>query len=303
MILQKLRLIPYKIPFLSSQVREGILLELTTSSGKKSLGDIAPLPGWSQETLLEARLQIQEKTSDILSHTWDEKLELLSHLNLLPSCSFALESALLSLLDPLPESSLPSSALLMGTYEEILLQAEKREQEGFKAAKLKVSNHSFLKAASLMDKLHKRFRLRIDVNRAWGVEESLHFFSEFPLDLFDYVEEPFKDPKRLAEFLHPLAVDESFPKDLCLRNLETLPTLKAIVYKPTVQGALLQRKDLLSWLKGKNVELVLSSCFESPIGLQALLTYANRLKLSSPLGLGTLHHMDLSSFQEQISLF
>lgn len=141
----------------------------------------------------------------------------------------------------------------MGSPQEILHQAALREQEGFISAKLKVSNHSFQEAANLIYQLKDRFRLRIDVNRAWKTDCSLKFFAQFPLDTFDYVEEPFKNPADLALFPHPLAIDESFPSDLSLKQLESLPTLKALIYKPTIQGGISGCLPVHKWAKQKGV--------------------------------------------------
>lgn len=291
MKIKSLTITPYTIPFLKERVRKGLWLELTSVEGLKATGEIAPLPGWSKETVEEAFFQIESIQKKIIETSWEQDLKELEQWDLYTSVSFGLESALLTLLSPLELSTLSYAALFMGSYEEILDQAKAREDEGFTSAKLKVSGHSFLKAASLIEKLQNRFHLRIDVNRAWETKESLSFFADFSLNAFDYVEEPFKNPKELDQFLHPLAVDESFPQDLSIHELEKLGTLKALIYKPTLQGALIKQQPLLSWLNSKKINLVLSSSFESPLGLKQIALYAQRLELTSPIGIGTYHHM------------
>ncbi len=118
-----------------------------------------------------------------------------------------------------------------------------------------------------------------------------NFFSQFAVDAFDYVEEPFQNPNDLALFSHPLAVDESFPQDLSLRQLEVLPTLKALIYKPTIQGGIIGCLHLLDWNRKRGVELVLSSSFESDVGLGHIASMAHRLSLTSPIGIGTYHFL------------
>jgi len=155
-----------------------------------------------------------------------------------------------------------------------------------------VSNHSFQEAANLIYQLKDRFRLRIDVNRAWKTDCSLKFFAQFPLDTFDYVEEPFENLADLALFPHPLAIDESFPSDLSLKQLESLPTLKALIYKPTIQGGISACLPVHKWAKQKGVSLVLSSSFESDLGLAYVASIAHRLELLSPVGIGTYHYLN-----------
>jgi O-succinylbenzoate synthase len=272
--------------------RKGLILQLTTQDGRSSQGEVAPLPGFSLESLADAKLQLQEKRSIILQTHWS--LENYAHhlQGYLPSCHFGLESALLDLLNPLPPGPVEISALFMGSYEEILKQADLRESQGFRFAKLKIGSLDLHAARKLILLLQPRFRLRIDVNCALETENALRFFSEFPIDSFDYVEEPFKNPADLPFFPHPLAVDESFPKKLSLDTLEKIPHLKALVYKPTLQGGLSICSPIHHWTQKQRVALVLSSSFESPLGLQGIARMGRRLKIFHPLGLGTCHHSD-----------
>lgn len=284
---------PYEIVLTYGQVRYGVLLQITDEKGNIGTGDIAPLPNWSQETLEEALIEIEKKKEEILRIEWKESgcLEDLKRLHLLPSVTFGLESALLSLLDPPLPSTVLKSALFMGSLEEILKQASLRKKEGYFFAKLKVGNLSFIEAKEAIFQLKDMFRLRIDVNRAWETKESLDFFTKFPINAFDYVEEPFKSPHDLHLFTHPLAVDESFPKDLSLGDLEKIPALKALIYKPTIQGGMIGCLSLLEWTRKRGIDLVLSSSFESEIGLAHIASMAHRLSLRAPIGIGTYHFM------------
>lgn len=284
---------PYQILLTTGQLRSGALIKLTDENGNSGLGDIAPLPKWSRETLKESLFQLNQNKEQIFNTEWTELscLSNLSEMKLLPSVLFGVESALLALLRPLPERTILRSALLMGSPEQILQQAELRESEGFTSAKLKVGHLKFDEAADLIDKLKDRFYLRIDVNRAWDTEESLDFFSHYPLNTFDYVEEPFVNPHDLVQFPHPLAIDESFPDHLSLSDLESFPTLKAVIYKPTIQGGLTNCLPLHGWTKKQGVNLVLSSSFESAVGIANITAIAHYLDLSAPIGIGTYHFL------------
>lgn len=284
---------PYEIPLIHGPIRKGILVNIVDHEGKSGWGEVAPLPQWSRETLEDSLQQIHQKQQEIMEVDWTDCncLQELKKLSLLPSVSFGLESALLSILDPDLEHTVPVSALLMGSPEEIMQQAKLRQQEGYTFAKLKVSHLHFKEAAEIIHQLKDIFYLRIDVNRAWKTSESLRFFEQFSLDTFDYVEEPFQNPHDLAIFPHPLAVDESFPHDLSIDQLELIPTLKALIYKPTIQGGLLGCLPLCVWARKRGVDLVLSSSFESDLGLAHIALIASRLSLLSPVGIGTYYYL------------
>lgn len=279
----------YAFPLKDGRIRQGALIQIRNDEGKSSWGEIAPLSPWSKETFDQSLCQLHQKKKEITQIDWtlDSYSKEIKGLQLFPSVLFGLESALLPLLDPLPMHAVPVSAFLAGSTDEILLEADLRQKEDYTSAKLKVGHLSFKEAERVIFALKDRFRLRIDVNRAWKTKDALSFFSQFPLDAFDYVEEPFQKPKELILFSHPLAVDESFPQDLTLEDLEAIPTLKALIYKPTIQGGMLHCLPLHQWTLQRGIDLVLSSSFESDVGLESIASMAYRLSLGTPVGIGT----------------
>ncbi len=284
---------PYEIPLTTGKIRTGCLIHITDRLGNCSISDVAPLPQFSLESLTEAIQQFKKKKEEILHTHWgSDFLEKIDSWNLFPSVQFALESALLSIFSPRIELTIPTSALLMGSFQEILHLARLRQQEGFTSAKLKVNNLSFKEAFQIIHTLKDTFQLRIDVNRAWNTTDSLEFFSKFPENTFDYVEEPFQNPHDLDQFtLHPLAVDESFPSDLSLKELESLPNLRALIYKPTIQGGIFKSLHLHEWTQKRKIQFILSSSFESDVGLMNIVSLANLLSLKDPIGIGTYHYL------------
>ncbi len=218
------------------------------------MGEVVPLPGRSKETRETALEEFSQKKEKILSLHWnrEECLKNFERLDLSPALSFGLESAFLSMLYPLSKHSVQTVALLMGSYQEIFEQAKARKEEGFTAAKLKIGQLSFDEATTLVDQLKDKFFLRIDVNRGWEAKKIFQFFSKYPLDSFDFVEEPFQNHRDLMKFSHPVAIDESLSdKSLSLEELEKLPTLKAVVCKPTLWGGMSKIIPLHEWAKKK----------------------------------------------------
>ncbi len=228
--------------------RKGLILQWN-----QGWGEISPLPGLSQETFEEAR---------------DEILHLLPHLEMakpsLPSVRFGLSSA--SAPFPIIPIRIPLCAL-------------NREAPGFKTVKLKLGHLSLDAAVALVKQYQGKYRLRVDCNGVWTLRQALSFAAHFKSGDFEYLEDPignFSDLVRFSETTHfPIAVDKS----LASLPIQEIPTLKAIVVKPTVIGAIPTPPP--------NVQLILSSSYETGLGLLHIARLAQKLSLDLPIGLDT----------------
>lgn len=261
----KFNLQPYELELTyTPKKRRGILIEL-----QGYFGDVAPLEGWSRETYEQAFEQLEQ----VLIHNKHDT-------ELYPSVAFGLESVLYQVNTQKKSFSVPLSALLMGTREEILEKAAVIEKQGYKSAKLKIAQLSLADAKNVVDQLKNTFSLRIDLNKAWDLTCALEFFSYFKPCDFDYIEEPLKNTSELKNFPYPIALDES-------GYIDNVPTLKALVFKPTLLGGLTILKKTHALTKKKKLQLVLSSAFESGIGIYNIAHMANALGLTHPLGLDT----------------
>ena len=253
---------PYSLPLtIPPFKREGLIVRLKDGSGREGWGEMAPLPGWSKETL-----------RDIL-HRLDPRF---------PSCTFALQSAREELENPLPSFSLPLSALLMGTAEEMLALGKKAIAEGFTSAKVKVGQLSFDQAKQLIDALRSDLFLRIDVNKAWTLKQAVTFFSHFPDESFESVEDPVQNEDDLAHFPFPFAIDG-------IPTHWDFPNLKAVVLKPTFCGDI---RPIAEEAKARGKKVILSGVFESGVGTAAIASLAYRLGLDrDPVGLDTYRYL------------
>jgi len=227
-------------------VREGILLEWNGG-----WGEIAPLPGFSRESLDEARTEILAWRSNGNPPKY-------------PSVRFAIEAAS----TPFNKSPL---RIPMSLLEE--------PRPGFSTLKLKLGHFSVAEAIERVKPYVDAYRLRLDCNKKWSLEEAVCFATHFSPSDFDYLEEPvqtFSDLIRFSkETRFPIAVDESIKEDL-----SQLPSLKAVVVKPTLVGSLPKTPVLT----------VLSSAFESSLGLLQIA----RLQASDcpPAGLDTFRYFE-----------
>lgn len=240
---QKLKLYRYSLPLDTKnwQVREGLILQSDTG-----FGEIAPLPGFSRETLNEALAE----TLSVL-RTGKEPT--------LPSVQFGFACAQ----TPLRSIHLPLCAL--------------EPRPGFQTLKLKLG-HLPLNEAIALAKQHLSPSLRLDCNRAWTLDQALHFASHFKPTDFAYLEEPLRNPQDLIVFSQlthfPLALDESIHCDWA-----SIPTLKAIVVKPTIVGSIPPIPP--------HLDLILSSSYESGLGLLHIARLAQEHRLTQPIGLDT----------------
>lgn len=269
-------------------LRKGILLQLTRQDGKIATTEISPLPGYSKETLEEALQQLQMITKRILTTWWTKQaLHYLENLGLCSSVYFAVESALLDLLEPSPEPpACRKYALLFGSPDEILHRADEVYEEGFRTAKIKLGHFSPKLAHQLIDDLQDRFNLRLDLNRKWKTEDTLAFCQRYPLDHFEYIEEPCSTPKDLPHFPYPFALDETLRDHKNLTPFLKSSQLKALIIKPTMTYPLTHFLNL-------GPKVVLTSSFESPVGIAQIERLVHRLGLSDTYhGLDTLRYFE-----------
>jgi o-succinylbenzoate synthase len=271
----------------SRYFRKGIFLTLTNQGGKKTTSEISPLPGFSSETVEEAMGDLQRFKQKLLTTWWTKhSLHNLKNFGLFPSVYFGVETALLNLLDPIEEKECQSYALLIGSPSEILHRADEAYEEGFRHAKIKLGHLTPPIAHNLIAYTSEKFRLRLDFNRKWPFKETMDFCSHYPVDLFEYIEEPTTNPKDLLEFSHPFALDESLREIRDLRPYLASPLLKAFIIKPTMQFPFSQYLSL-------GPKVILTSSFESPLAIRLIKQWIQRFNLGESYhGLDSLRYFE-----------
>ncbi len=258
-------------------VREGLILGLLHPAEGWRYGEAAPLPGFSPESLDQARADLlallRGETRDACASAWH-----------------ALDSAW-ELGGDAP-SPLAVNALVDGPLAD--LPAAARAARGCAAVKLKcaLSDPQAMAARvrRLAVELPSGTRIRVDANRVFPPGEATEFLRLIEDLPVEYVEEPCDRPAflpRLAELSHvPLALDES------LREApEALPFLlacaRALVLKPAWTGRLSESRRLLDFARRNGQTATLSSALESAVGLRNLAALAHRAGLG-----GGVHGLD-----------
>ncbi len=280
------------------QKRQGLILRLTTANGLEGLGEISPLPGFSQESLEEAQNQVLWLKSRILNQTipphggqFSESLERwLGPYNLYPSVRFGIEGAVLNLLAQRKgiafhrllgasgETPIPLIGLLEGSLEAVTKETRRLFQKGVRTFKLKVGRGNVsedLRRIEQIKKLVGPGTLRLDANQSWSFKEALNFARLLPQDGIEYIEEPFKNPSsaKIRDFFQttgiPVAWDESLMK-MSPRDLKAVPGLKAIILKPTLLGGMEEALCFIRKARTLGITPIVSSSFESGVGLLTL---------------------------------
>lgn len=137
--------------------------------------------------------------------------------------------------------------------------------------KIKVGHLTANQAAAIVKKGD-----RIDVNRKWTYAQAVEFGRRFQSGFFEYIEEPvdcFEDLKAFVETTgHGIALDETL-REKSLAEISHLPGIKALVIKPTLQ------RNFFTLLHQKRYPIILSSSYETPIGIKSIVEWMMRLNI------------------------
>lgn len=297
--------------------RSGCIVELRAGNDYVALGEVSPLPGLSRESLLEAETDIGRLRSAVVGRHLPHGLEKLAGgfedwlggYHLTPSVRFGFESAVLCLLSayrtvPLcrfisgsQRDAISVNGLLKGSPDQIMVKAERLLAGGYGAFKLKVGRRSVQEDGEITRKLRhligNRATLRLDANRAWSINEAMAFANAVADCRIDYLEEPVKTLSlfraliNAAEIPLPLALDESL-QEIEAEALSSFSGIKALILKPTLWG--FERTiQTARRAAGQGMTPVISSAFESGVGLEALAQIAACVNTNDvPAGLDTL---------------
>ena len=297
--------------------REGLLIVLTDDRGRRGYGEAAPLPGLSQESLSEVRQDLpgllKELTGQPVPRDIDGLRQTMARITpaegTAPSLAFGLEAALANLAARSAGHSLaeflgrdrsddhvPINALIWGDDATALTaQARAYLKQGFRAIKMKVAPQP-LEAAiqcvqAVCQELGDQAVLRLDVNQGWDLADAVRFGEAVGIRHIEYIEEPLRDPLQAADFyqqtLLPVALDESLA-ELDLSRVSAIEGVEVLVIKPTLFGGITRLWDLADEARARGLRLVISSAYETAVGVHTLAGLAAALTHNVPAGLPAL---------------
>lgn len=339
---------PYELPLVDSldlgggrsiRLRRGILVRISVSNEREEAsgwGDVAPLPGFSSETLDDAhrsvtqcartldnvRVDVEDDRFPAPLHDADPDAEQRP-----PSVRFGFEQALatsiagirgtnLSDLLSARASILQLNALLTGTPDAMRRRAEAiyTGPGGYQTVKVKVGRNDLQDEARLVHSLYDRWgedvSLRLDANRAWSFDEAVQFARAVQGVPIEYIEEPLQHPRELSRFADdtelPVALDET-TRELPLDRWLDAHYASAFVIKPMLIGFSatldLHRRLASSGAENDRPSLVISSAYESGVGLAGLAVLAAAVhRPGSAAGLDTYRALDRDVLTDRLPI-
>lgn len=266
----------FALPLMSGEMRSGLLIQLKSGEGNEKWAEASPLPGRSSETLDQAK----EQLCDYFAGKAPAEL--------FPSVQFAVENLFAA---PLTNVTAHLYALLSGPVDATLKQAEIAAAQGYSTVKVKISSFSIAEAQKVLKALQPRFRLRVDCNRKFSLDEAIALFAPFDPAVFDYIEDPTYEIERLPAFTHPFALDE-IVADYHTLPLESYSQLAAFILKPTLLGGIKGCTPFVNFARQRNIRIVFSPAFESGLGLLQILNVARHFDaLGDLIGLDTYRYL------------
>ncbi|WP_279022692.1 o-succinylbenzoate synthase [Gibbsiella quercinecans] len=272
------------------KTRDGLLLHLQQGE-QQGWGEIAPLPGFSLETLAEAQSALLAWLPVWLRGGQPAESGL-------PAVAFGTSCALAELSGALPPQADYRTAPLC-TGDPDALFALLAALPGEKIAKVKVGLYEAVRDGMIVNMLLEALpdlKLRLDANRSWPLAKAQGFAKYVNpawRDRIAFLEEPCKTRDESRAFAQAtgiaIAWDESVRDADFVVQAE--PGVAAIVIKPTLVGSLARCRVLVTQAHQAGLTAVISSSIESSLGLTQLARLAQWLTPGTVPGLDTLHLM------------
>lgn len=321
LIIKDLKIYQYNLPLKETvsikgtkiNNREGLIIQIISEHGYEGFGEIAPLPGLSRDNFKSALDQLK-KTKDKLigrmvpSHIekLDGKFETwLGSYRLSSSVRFGIEMAVLNLVANTKKISLNAllsqehhdkiriNALVYGNKDNVKKQAQELVAQGFSSIKLKVGDNikeEAEKIRAINEVLGEHAVLHLDANQTWDLNKAVQIGEDIGCAAVIYIEEPFENIEDIPEFFMkttiPVALDETLI-DMTFEEIKSIEGVDVIILKPTVLGGVEKIWHLMHEARRLAIEFVLSSSFESSIGLLMLAQLAGSSSRDYTAGLDT----------------
>ena len=290
--------------------REGRIVELADEAGRTGLGEAAPLPGLSAESLDETEAAAAQGCEALVGRARAADLAAVRAARPAPPAApppprGALETALSDLAARaagLPLARYLAQDAARAVPCNAVLPADASTcPPGFDVVKVKVgaldppAERQRLEA--LLAETPSTVRLRLDANRAWTPQQALAVLSGLPADRIEYVEEPLAEA-HLGELdeVHRrcgllFALDETLADPRRWAEWLRREAVGAVVLKPTLLGRLSPALALAAAARAGNKQVVVTSTLEAGVGVTACLHLAAAVA-TAPCGLDTLRFLD-----------
>ncbi|MCI0301403.1 o-succinylbenzoate synthase [Cronobacter sakazakii] len=269
------------------KTRDGLLVRLS-DNGREGWGDIAPLPGFSDETL-DAALSAARDWLRAWQRGDAQPLPEVA------SVAFGLSLAQAELHGTLPvAANYHTAPLCTGDPDELF--ARLAGLPGKKVAKIKVGLYEAVRDGMVVNLLLEAIpdlTLRLDANRAWTplkAQQFAKYVNPAYRSRIEFIEEPCKTPDDSRAFAAETGIAIAWDESLRERDFSITaePGLRAVIIKPTLTGSLQTVQQQVAQAHAQYLTAVISSSIESSLGLNQLARLAAWLTPGVTPGLDTL---------------
>jgi O-succinylbenzoate synthase len=281
------------------QLREGIIISLTNSAGITSRGEIAPLPWFGSETIVQAVEFCQQLGQSVTQQ------EIMAIADCLPCCQFALESAYLALTQKFanPPPAIDFCYLLPAGKKALITWQDLYQTNSATTFKWKIGVLSLAEEMEILQELTANLpsgvKLRLDANGGLNLAQAQQLLSVTDsLQAIEFIEQPLS-PEHFTEILQlsqehttVLALDESVASFRQLQQAYQQGWSGVYIIKAAIMGFPCR---LRQFCQDKNLDVVFSSVFETKVGRKAVLSLTQQLAHPRAVGFGVQHLYNTSN--------
>ncbi len=252
----------------------------------KVISELSPLEGLHPESLEESKNQLQKILSSFdINHIINNfqnglfdpskiffnLISLEKSTNLYSSVIFCLEAAILNLVFPQEHKKIP--------YCFLDFNLEKTNVSNG-VIKIKIGRRSLDEDSEKINKYIQQTNLiiRLDGNRNMNANSMYELLKNKPSNRFQFLEDPFTTEREAVLFYSkmidapPLALDENLNilLDKKFKNNPLRHFIKFAIIKPNLKGGISSASKMANELREIGISSVISSSFESEIGINTL---------------------------------
>ena len=281
--------------------RQGIVISIKDETGQQRFAEVAPLPGFSQNSLEECLDQLIRLCEDV-KHCATLQLRA-RQASLAVEVAFAIDCALseIGLLNSLHTPC--NNKYLVPLYRKPEQEPEQEQTQQTKqllaqsvsSIKIKVASDDIEQDIAKINQVCQQYplaKLRLDANQQWSLNDAKHFIEQIPVNRICYIEEPCQSLTQSIELAELMGVKLALDESLRLMTTEELQAnyylerVDTFVIKPSLMGSFRVIEQWLKLAKTLNINSYLSSSFESSLGIKQLYLL-HRLWQTNALGLDT----------------
>lgn len=277
--------------------RQGIVISIKDETGQQRFAEVAPLPGFSQNSLEECLDQLIRLCEDV-KHCAELQLRA-RQASLAAEVAFAVDCALseIGLLNSLhtPCSNECLVPLCRKPEQEQTQQTKQPLAQSVSSIKIKVANGDIEQDIAKINQICHQYplaKLRLDANQQWSLIDAKYFIEQIAVNRICYIEEPCQSLTQSIELAEQTGVKLALDESLRLMTTEelqasySLDKVDTFVIKPSLIGSFRVIEQWLKLAKTLDINSYLSSSFESSLGIKQLYLL-HQLWQTNALGLDT----------------